>query len=216
MDTKTANQFFFEKKAFKVLRYVSFAMVGFGIFSCIFLWSGFEIGMPFLVVGLILLGVLSVKTVKGRDFEEWVNKLLSAEAEALEERMASEEDRNGTTVTSCRFVTDDSLPVKKAGSTVVSPRAVITVLYCSRKTNRLRVLISENDLLTGEKKSADISGALSDFSVRTEEQSYYKGGLSVKQLKCTLTAPDGTFELLLNNDFTTQKLFDECFTGKST
>lgn len=55
MDTKTANQFFFEKKAFKVLRYVSFAMVGFGIFSCIFLWSGFEIGMPFLVVGLILL-----------------------------------------------------------------------------------------------------------------------------------------------------------------
>lgn len=163
MDTKTANQFFFEKKAFKVLRYLSFAMVGFGIFSCIFLWSGFEIGMPFLVVGLILLGVLSVKTVKGRDFEEWVNKLLSAEAEALEERMASEEDRNGTTVTSCRFVTDDSLPVKKAGSTVVSPRAVITVLYCSRKTNRLSVLISENDLLTGEKKSADISDIRCSF-----------------------------------------------------
>ena len=77
MDKSLAKKYFYEKKLFKILRLIVRASIGFGFFSYIVLWSGVEIGTPFLVMGALMLWLVSYKTVRGKDYLQYSETVLN-------------------------------------------------------------------------------------------------------------------------------------------
>ncbi len=215
MDNKTARNYFLENKAYKVLRYISCSFLLFGIFSCIFLWSGVEIGTPFLVVGGVLYWFVSSKTVNGKNYLHQAEEVLSEELSRLEELMSSKERISGSVATSKQFVFGSSSYVKKAAKDrLVSSCAQVTVIYCNEKANRIHVAVTDIDFLEGRKNTAEAVGNLSDSHLTKDDYSYTKLGCSKKQVKASLTLLDKTYELVLNDDYTTHKFIDDYFINR--
>lgn len=215
MDNLTARKYFFEKKILRILRYISYLFLGFGLFSCIFLWQGVEIGTPFLIAGGIIYYIVSAKTVSGKHFIHYAESILSEELEKLEALISSKEKAGGAVITSKQFLFDSDASVKKAAKNkLVSSLAQAAVVYCNEKTNRIRVLVTRIDFSAGSTNTIDVSGELTASSLTKSERSFVKLGCSVKQLGAEILLSDKSLGLILNDDYTTHKFIDDLFVNR--
>jgi len=212
MDKKFARKYFYEKRMYKILRYVSYALLGVGVFSFIFLWSGVEIGTPFLIVGVIILWFVSSMTVSGKDFLLQAESILNNEIINLQNELSSKEGSNGSIILSKQFIFDSSSNVKKATKNeLVSPSAQVVAMYCNDKANRFHVLATTIDFVGGSKEEIDIDGCLSNIQFTKHEVNFTKFGCMKKQLKTSLILPNKTFEFFLDDDYITHKFVDDYF-----
>ena len=215
MNKKFAENFFYEKNLYKVLKYVAYAFLGFGIFSYIVIWSGVEIGTPFLVVGIVLIWFVHTKTVSGKDYLLHAELIVDEEIDVLQKQLSDKEKTNGSVITSKQFLFSPDFSVKKAGkNTLVSNCAQIVAMYCNDKVNRFHVFITTFDFLNGTKEELDLSGYLSDLSLSKEEMRYTQFGCDQKQLKISAKYKDQEIIFALNDDYPTNKLIDDYFVNR--
>ena len=215
MDKRIAEKFFYEKRVYKILRYIAYGFISFGIFSYIFLWSGVEIGTPFLVVGIVIFWLVRSKTVSGKDYLFQAESVINEEIINLQNELSIKEKQNGSVITSKQFVVSPDFCVKKAAkNTLVSNCAQTVVMYCNDKINRFHILATTFDFVGGTKEETDISGSLSKLQLIRKEIKHTQFGFTQKQLSINLVHEDKQFVFVFTDDYPTNKFIDDYFTNR--
>jgi len=215
MDKRIAEKFFYEKRVYKILRYIAYVFMSFGGFSYIFLWSGVEIGTPFLVAGIIIFWVVRSKTVNGKDYLLQAESVIDEEIINLQNKLSIKEKQNGSVITSKQYVISPDFCVKKAAKNkLVSNYAQAVVIYCNDKVNRFHVLATIFDFVGGTKEDIYFSGCLSDLQLTRKEITCIHFGCTQKQLSINMIFEDKKLELILNDDYPTNKFIDDYFVNR--